>query len=460
MTYLKSLSIKDYKGFYSLNEIEFAIPNQEGSKLGLNVIVWPNNTGKTTILEALMLTRDITNQRFNQEDRHWGKNPEIILIQDNGQEYKLKAEGSLIKTEWTLTAKINLLSSSRYWDSEVFTENDEGSFLSSENGRSLRKDSRSHLSWLLSALAKDEGKKKQFNKYMKTIFPHFSDWGIDSRNNKDFIYYRTWDWVVHSTDQLGKGILSLFLICGHLVASNDSILLIDEPELALHPQMQRRLALLLSEEAKRRQIIVCTHSPYFINWEDYLNWAKFIRLNKNKDQNCNVYKLNSESDTYSITFGVVDDRQKPQLLDIVAKEIFFAEKILFVEGQEDVWLIKKFAKAERITLNFEIFGYGSWWATNIKKFLQMAKDLWFTKAWALYDWDTRTDWEQSKTKFPSFKIIILPTADIRDKNTVYDSEWNEIAAAKEGVFDEHGKIKESTKEEFKRILSQFNEYFQ
>ena len=112
--------------------------------------------------------------------------------------------------------------------------------------------------------------------------------------------------------------------------------------------MQKRLALLLSEEAKTRQIIVCTHSPYFINWNDYLNWAKFIRLNKDNDKQCKVYQLNSEPNTYSITPGVIGDWQKPQLLDIAAKEIFFAEKILFVEGQEDVWLIKKFAKDERL----------------------------------------------------------------------------------------------------------------
>ena len=301
---------------------------------------------------------------------------------------------------------------------------------------------------------------EKFNEYMKKIFPHFSDWGIDSRNNNDFIYYETWDWVVHSTDQLGKGVLSLFLICGHLVASHDSILLIDEPELALHPQMQKRLALLLSEEAKTRQIIVCTHSPYFINWNDYLNWAKFIRLNKDNDKQCKVYQLNSEPNTYSITPGVIGDWQKPQLLDIAAKEIFFAEKILFVEGQEDVWLIKKFAKDENITLNFEIFGYGSWWATNIKRFLCMAKDLWFTKAWALYDWDKRTDWEESQTEFSWFKIIILSAADIRDKNAVYDSTWNAIEPAKEGIFNSHGKIKEATKIEFKDILSQFNLYFE
>lgn len=460
MTYLKSLVIKDYKGFYWLNKIEFAIPNQEEGTLGLNVIVWPNNTGKTTILEALMLTKDTRDKRFNQEDRHWKDSPEVVLIQGNDQEYKLKAEGSRIKIDWTLTAKINVLSSSRYWDSEFFSENNANDFLRSENGRSLRKDSKSYLSWLLSAIAKDEGKKEKFNEYMKKIFPHFSDWGIDSRNNNDFIYYETWDWVVHSTDQLGKGVLSLFLICGHLVASHDSILLIDEPELALHPQMQKRLALLLSEEAKTRQIIVCTHSPYFINWNDYLNWAKFIRLNKDNDKQCKVYQLNSEPNTYSITPGVIGDWQKPQLLDIAAKEIFFAEKILFVEGQEDVWLIKKFAKDENITLNFEIFGYGSWWATNIKRFLCMAKDLWFTKAWALYDWDKRTDWEESQTEFSWFKIIILSAADIRDKNAVYDSTWNAIEPAKEGIFNSHGKIKEATKIEFKDILSQFNLYFE
>ena len=459
MTYLKSLSIKDYKGFYWLNEIEFAIPHQEEATLGLNVIVWPNNTGKTTILEALMLTKDTINKRFNQEDRHWEDSPEIVLIDNNNQEYKLKAEGSRIKIDWTPTAKINLLSSSRYWDSEIFSENNEDIFLSSENRRSLRKDSNSSLSWLLSTIAKDEGKKERFNEYMEKIFPHFSDWGIDSRNNKDFIYYKTWDWVVHSTDQLGKGVLSLFLICGHLVARHDSILLIDEPEVALHPQMQKRLALLLSEEAKTTQIIVCTHSPYFINWEDYLNWAKFIRLNKDDDKQCKVYQLNSEPNTYSITSGVVGNRQKPQLLDIVAKEIFFTEKILFVEGQEDVWLIKKFAEDENITLNFEIFGYGSWWAENIKNFLKMAKDLWITKAWALYDWDKRTGWEESQTEFPSFKTLILPTADIRDKSAIYDSDWNTIKPDKEGIFDNHGKIKDSTKIEFKEILSQFNDYF-
>ena len=173
MIYLKLLSIKDYKGFYWVNKIEFAIPNQQPSKLGLNVIVWPNNTGKTTILEALMLTKDTTNKRFNQEDRHWGDSPEIVLIDNDNQEYKLKAEGSLIKTDWTLTAKINLLSSSRYWDSNVFSENNEDNFLSSENRRSLRENSNSSLSWLLSFIAKDEGKKVQFNEYMKKNFPKF-----------------------------------------------------------------------------------------------------------------------------------------------------------------------------------------------------------------------------------------------------------------------------------------------
>ena len=458
MTYLKSLSIKDYKGFYWVNNIEFAIPNQQASKLGLNVIVWPNNTGKTTILEALMLTKDTINKRFNEEDRHWGDSPEIVLIDNNNQEYKLKAEGSLIKTDWTLTAKINLLSSSRYWNSSVFSENNEDNFLSSENRRSLREDSNSSLSWLLSFIVKDEAKKVQFNEYMKKIFPNFSDRGIDSRNNKDYIYYKTWDWVVHSTDQLGKGVLSLFLICGHLVASHDSILLIDEPELALHPQIQKNLWFLIAEAAKIRQIIVCTHSPYFINWEDYLNWAEFIRLNKYEDKKCTIHQL-SDPEEYAIKWHL-KDRHKPALVDTVAKEIFFWQKFLFVEGQEDVALIKKFLKEKNIHINYEFFWYGAWGYEKIDFFLKLAKDLWIEKAWVLYDGDVPSDYyNEIKKNFPKYKFRKLKTGDIRDKGPIYNKDWGIEKKSKNWLFDEKGKIKNKYVNTMNNILKIFSDYF-
>ena len=45
------------------------------------------------------------------------------------------------------------------------------------------------------------------------------------------------------------------------------MILIDEPEISLHPDLQRKLFSLLVEYSKDKQIIVSTHSPYFVDWK-------------------------------------------------------------------------------------------------------------------------------------------------------------------------------------------------
>ena len=55
---------------------------------------------------------------------------------------------------------------------------------------------------------------------------------------------------------------------------------IDEPELSVHPALQKRLMALFLEYSKTHQIIVCTHSPYFVNWEAIVNGANLIRVVK------------------------------------------------------------------------------------------------------------------------------------------------------------------------------------
>src|SRR4051794_2433011 len=48
---LKTLQLRNYKGFGSQQQIEFAKPGSVGS--GLTIIVGPNNSGKSTILKAI-----------------------------------------------------------------------------------------------------------------------------------------------------------------------------------------------------------------------------------------------------------------------------------------------------------------------------------------------------------------------------------------------------------------------
>jgi predicted ATPase len=68
-------------------------------------------------------------------------------------------------------------------------------------------------------------------------------------------------------NQLSEGTLRfLWLTSVLLTAPTNSLLLIDEPELSLHPELLRTLAILLQEASLETQILVATHSSDFINW--------------------------------------------------------------------------------------------------------------------------------------------------------------------------------------------------
>ncbi len=75
--FLKSITIKGYKGFTDSNEISLCVPNGTlGS--GLNIFVGENASGKTSLLEAinLLLVNNFTGQSkissssFNNEENN------------------------------------------------------------------------------------------------------------------------------------------------------------------------------------------------------------------------------------------------------------------------------------------------------------------------------------------------------------------------------------------------------
>lgn len=82
---------------------------------------------------------------------------------------------------------------------------------------------------------------------------------------------------------------------------------------------------------------------------------------------------------------IKEEWMKPQLMDTVAKEIMFANSILFVEGQEDVGLIRKWLAENRRGTTLNIFGHGAGGFQKIEKLLAMAKDLRIGRVAVLYD---------------------------------------------------------------------------
>ncbi|EJO5347322.1 AAA family ATPase [Clostridium botulinum] len=72
---------------------------------------------------------------------------------------------------------------------------------------------------------------------------------------------------IHSVDELSSGEKQIFFRGGSLLQMdlNNSIILIDEPELSLHPEWQQKILDFYKSIGKDNQIIIATHSPHIVS---------------------------------------------------------------------------------------------------------------------------------------------------------------------------------------------------
>ena len=443
---LETLKIEHYKGFFREETVEFAVPDGRTPGSGLTLIVGPNNSGKTTLLEALLLEGRVT-----ESERHHNISPRITI---NDSVYSNTDGGSVIKMmdqSKPHGVEFEVVPSRRLWDHT----SDAGllglnEFLMTTRHQDMRSTKISaRTATVLKDINNDQLLKDRLHDLMAQIIPHFANWTIDSSEQGDYVKYRVGN-SGHGANLLGEGVMSALHICILLLSdNNDGVLIIDEPELSLHPTAQKSLSSILRNMSKNKQIVLCTHSPYFVNWQDFLDGAHFIRLNKSKNGESTISRLSKRAKYLSFISNNLNKWQRPQLLDVAAKEILFSERVLFVEGQEDVGLIRKWARDKTISLNFDIFGYGVDGYRNILTFLQMAQDLGIEKVGALYDSGEHENvsFEKAQNRFSSFLLQKLPTDDIRDK------------PPKEGCFDMKGNLKVPWQEEFSGIISEFIDHF-
>jgi len=170
------------------------------------------------------------------------------------------------------------------------------------------------------------------------FYPEVNEiWSESVRDNSNSsISIKSKPFIIEFTEKryfenLGKGIHQILIILTHLLQLGENYtLMIEEPELFIHPQLQKILYRIIQRFLPFHQIFITTHSPFILNsHDDNSSIHQIVKLN-NASSVKNVKKSN-------LTEVI-------QELGVRPSDILMNNGFLLVEGERDIRLFKKLFK--------------------------------------------------------------------------------------------------------------------
>lgn len=156
------------------------------------------------------------------------------------------------------------------------------------------------------------------------------DWNLrtinPNRNQYDIELVKQNSRFLVSAASSGERELLTYLFAIFALNVRDAIIIVDEPELHLHPRWQKSLLQLFSSlsASTGNQFLLATHSPTFISPES----IPFVSRVYSKEQRSHIHKLDAS--------GLPESKH---LLNIVNSQnnerLFFSDEVILVEGLSD-----------------------------------------------------------------------------------------------------------------------------
>ncbi|WP_455042160.1 AAA family ATPase [Leptotrichia buccalis] len=285
---IKNLHIKEFKGLRDIS-INF---EKNDEPLDLVVLAGSNGSGKTRVLESILkYFQDHLNYKQNNiETGIFYEEKEkncISNVRDffYGLEYFSYHEvnNPLYEKHIEIKNKLDILPKIIYVPTEInFQKMDVASttlvqeykFINIVN-TNLIKDIPSYIATkMISAMLKNKNEKvgdvqkKVFNE-INEIFENLSiDVKVEdiSQDGRNITLFTNSSGDEFDINELSSGEKQLFLrtLAIRMLNPENSIILIDEPELSLHPKWQQRIVDVYRKIGKNNQIIIATHSPHIL----------------------------------------------------------------------------------------------------------------------------------------------------------------------------------------------------
>lgn len=285
---IKNLHIKEFKGLRDIS-INF---EKNDEPLDLVVLAGSNGSGKTRVLESILkYFQDNLNYKQNnievgifyeEKEKNCISNVRDFFSELESFSY-CEANNPLHEKHIEIKNKLDILPKIIYVPTEInFQKMDVASttlvqeykFINVVN-TNLIEDIPSYIATkMISAMLKNKNEKvgdvqkKVFNE-INEIFENLSiDVKVEdiSQDGRNITLFTNSSGDEFDINELSSGEKQLFLrtLAIKMLNPENSIILIDEPELSLHPKWQQKIVDVYRKIGKNNQIIIATHSPHIL----------------------------------------------------------------------------------------------------------------------------------------------------------------------------------------------------
>ena len=195
--------------------------------------------------------------------------------------------------------------------------------------------------------------------------------------------------------------------------------------------------------------MIATHSPYFVDPCFLCNGSTLGRVFIS-ERGSTIAQVRPE--TVIHLRGLITNKSNPHVLGLDAREIFFQQdKIILVEGQEDVVFYPDIEKELGLKFEGTFFGWGVGGAHNMHVFARLLADLGFMKVVGIFDRDKEHIVKELERQFSGFLFLAIPADDVRTK------EARGPTAQKIGLLD-GGKLRFDFEKDTRELVERVNKY--
>ena len=368
----------------------------------LTIFIGPSNQGKSSVMEAMMFFLGVRN--FRPKDTNDNNLPiEIMGIFSELSDNILNYYSEYVLDE-TLSIKVirgtmgeiyyKVFNKSRQWldiDEKTYKNMISGIDVLFIPSMSDKEQNIHFMKSLEGILTKSDYDVEKIIEHVKDMHDLFVKQYVSKGLHRKLIF-EVFKEITENSKKYGKSLL------------NNTVLFFEEPELYLHPQASKELYdIFLKLNKIGTQIFISTHSSYFLSIKHYMS----IAVVRNKGEGTTVFQYRGnlfsgdEVKNFNMNYWINPDRS----------ELFFADKVILVEGQTDKIVIGYLAEELNIyNYKYSIIECGS--KSIIPQFIRLL-NVFHIPYIAVYDkdnhrWRTREEIANSNLKNKTIKKAINP----------------------------------------------------